>query len=53
VLKDILSVQALVQEEVVGSLLHRDVDEVVEGVEVLHDELLLESHSGMLEKLQA
>jgi hypothetical protein len=32
-------------------LLHRGIEEVVEVVEVLHGEMLLESCSGMLEKL--
>jgi hypothetical protein len=44
-LKDIPSVLVL--------LLHLDAEEVVKGVEVLHGELLLESCSGMLEKLWA
>jgi hypothetical protein len=52
-LKDISSILALVEEEVIDSLLHWDAKEVVEGVEVLHGELLLESHSGMLEQLWA
>jgi hypothetical protein len=51
-LKDVPSVLALVKEEVVMSLLHWDVEEVVEKAEVLHCELLLESCSGMPEKLQ-
>jgi hypothetical protein len=50
-LKDIPSVLALVEEEVVGSLLHRDAEEVVDGTEVLHGKLLLESRSGMLKQL--
>jgi hypothetical protein len=52
VLKDIPSILALVEEEVIVSLLHRDVEEVVERAEVLHDELLLGSHSGTLEELR-
>jgi hypothetical protein len=52
-LKDVLSVLALVKEEAVRLLLHRGIEEVVEVVEVLHGELLLESCSGMLEKLRA
>jgi hypothetical protein len=47
-LKDILSVLALVQEEVVVSLLHRDIEEVVEWTQILHSELLLEGCSGTL-----
>jgi predicted Zn-dependent protease with MMP-like domain len=50
-LKDIPSVLALVEEEVVDLLLHRDAEQVVEGAEVLRGELLLGSYSGMLEKL--
>jgi hypothetical protein len=50
-LKDIPSILALVEEEVVGLLLYWDTKEVVEGAEVLHHELLLESYSGTLEKL--
>jgi hypothetical protein len=50
-LNDILSVLALVKEEVVRPLLYRDTEEVVERAEVLHRELLLESCSGALEKL--
>jgi hypothetical protein len=42
-----------VEEETVRPLLYWDVEEVVEGVEVLHRELLLESCSGTLEKLRA
>jgi hypothetical protein len=52
-LKDILSVLALVEEEPVDLLLHRDAEEVAEGAEVLHGELLLESCSGTLKQLQA
>jgi hypothetical protein len=52
-LKDIPSILTLVEEEVVDSLLHRDAEEVVEGVEVLHGKLLLESRSGTLEQLRA
>jgi hypothetical protein len=52
VLKDIPSILALVEEEVIVSLLHRDAEEVVERGEVLHDELLLGSHSGTLEELR-
>jgi hypothetical protein len=51
-LKDILSLLALVQEEIVVSLLHWDIEEV-EGGDLLHGELLLEGCSGTLEKLQA
>jgi hypothetical protein len=40
-LKDILSILALVQKEVVMSLLHWDTEEVVEGTQVLHSELPL------------
>jgi hypothetical protein len=43
----------LVEEVVVDSLLHRDAEEVVEGVKVLHGKLLLESRSGTLEQLRA
>jgi hypothetical protein len=42
-----------VEEEVIGPLLYFDVEEVVERTDVLHRKLLLESYSGMLEKLQA
>jgi hypothetical protein len=42
-----------VEEEVVGPLLYWNVEEVVERAEVLQHELLLESCTGMLEKLQA
>jgi hypothetical protein len=52
-LKDDLSILALVEKEVVGSLLYWYAEEVVERAEVLHRELLLERCSGMLEKLQA
>jgi hypothetical protein len=52
-LKDILRVLALVEEEVVNSLLHRDAEEVVEWVEVLPGELLPESCSGTLKQLRA
>jgi hypothetical protein len=51
-LKNVLSVLALVKEEAVRLLLHRGIEEVVEVVEVLHGEMLLESCSGMLEKLR-
>jgi hypothetical protein len=51
VLKDVPSVLALVKEETVRPLLHLDVEEVVERVDALNDKLLLESCSGMLEKL--
>jgi hypothetical protein len=52
-LKDIPSVLALVEEEVVDLLLHRDAKEVVEGAEVPHGKLLLESHSDALKQLWA
>jgi hypothetical protein len=52
-LKDVSSILALVEEEVIGLLLYWDVKEVVERAEVLHRELLVESYSGTLEKLQA
>jgi hypothetical protein len=52
-LKVVSSVLALVKEEVAWSLLHRDAEEVVERVEILHCELLLESCSGTLEKFRA
>jgi hypothetical protein len=51
-LKDISSVLAFVQEEVVVLLLHCDIEEVVQGSEVLHDKLSLEGRSGTLEKLR-
>jgi hypothetical protein len=51
-LKDILSELVLVEEEVVNSLLYRDAEEMMEGAEVLHGKLLVESRSGMLEKPQ-
>jgi hypothetical protein len=56
VLKDILSVLTLVQEEVVMSLLHEDSQKVVEGTRVLHGKLQLGGGggcSGMLQKLKA
>jgi hypothetical protein len=53
VLEDIPSVLTLVEEKVVDSLLHHDVEEVAEGTEVLHGELLLESCSDTLEQLRA
>jgi hypothetical protein len=43
----------LVEEEVVRPQLYWDTEEVVEGIEVLHRELLLESWSDTLEKLRA
>jgi hypothetical protein len=49
-LKDVLSILALVEEEVVGPLLYWDAEEVVERADV-HRELLLQSCSGTLEKL--
>jgi hypothetical protein len=52
-LEDVSSVLTLVEEEAVDSLLHQHSKEVVEGAEVLHGELLLESCSGVLKKLQA
>jgi hypothetical protein len=52
-LKDDLNILALVKEEAITSLLHWDTEEVVEKAEVLHRELLLESCSGMMEKLWA
>jgi hypothetical protein len=52
-LKDVPSILALVEEEVVGPLLYCDAKEVVERAEVLHRKLLLESCSGTLEKLRA
>jgi hypothetical protein len=52
-LKDISSVLALVNEEVIRPLLYWDIKEVVERVKVLHRELLLESWSGTLKKLWA
>jgi hypothetical protein len=52
-LNDVSSVLALVKEEAVASLLHWDVEKVVEGDEVLNGELLLESRSGALKKLRA
>jgi hypothetical protein len=51
-LKDVPSILALVEEEVVGLLLYWDAEEV-KRAEVLHRELLLESCSGTLEKLWA
>jgi hypothetical protein len=53
VLEDIPSVLTLVEEKVVDSLLHHDVEEVAKGTEVLHGELLLESRSDTLEQLRA
>jgi hypothetical protein len=50
-LKDVPSILALVEEEVVELLLYWDTEEVVERADVLHHELLLESYSGTLEKL--
>jgi hypothetical protein len=41
-----------VEEEPIGSLLHRDAEELVEGAEVLHGKLLLESRSCTLKKLR-
>jgi hypothetical protein len=41
-LKDVLSILALVEEEAIGPLLYWDTEEVVERAEVLHDELILE-----------
>jgi hypothetical protein len=52
-LKDVPSILALVEEEVVRPLLYCDAKEVVERAEVLHRKLLLESCSGTLEKLRA
>jgi hypothetical protein len=49
----VLSILALVEEEVIGPLLYCDAEEVVERVEVLHCELMLESCSGTLEKFWA
>jgi hypothetical protein len=40
-----------VKEEVIELLLYWDAEKVVEMVEVLHRELLLQSCSGILEKL--
>jgi hypothetical protein len=51
-LKDVQSILSLVEKEVVGPLLYRDVKEVVVRAEV-HRELLLKSCSGTLEKLRA
>jgi hypothetical protein len=42
-LKDVPSILSLVEKEVVGPLLYRDVKEVVVRAEVLHRELLLKS----------
>jgi hypothetical protein len=50
-LKDVPSVLVLVKEEIVMSLLHRDVEQVVKRVEVLHCERLSDNRSGMLEKV--
>jgi hypothetical protein len=52
-LKDVPSIPALVEEEVVRPVLYCDAEKVVERAEVIHRELLLESCSGALEKLQA
>jgi hypothetical protein len=41
-----------VEEEVVGPLLYWDGEEVVVGAKVLHRKLVLESCSGILEKLR-
>jgi hypothetical protein len=52
-LKDVPSIPALVEEEIIRPLLYWDTEKVVERVDVLHRELLLESRSGTLEKLRA
>jgi hypothetical protein len=52
-LKDVPSILTLVEEEAVRPLLYWDAKKVVERAEVLHHKLLLESCSGMLEKLRA
>jgi hypothetical protein len=52
-LKDVPRILALVEEEAIRPLFYWDAEEVLEGAEVLHHELLLESCSGTLEKLWA
>jgi hypothetical protein len=50
-LQDVDSVLALVKEETLGSALGSDAEEVVEGPQVLHRKLQLESGDRALEKV--
>jgi hypothetical protein len=53
ILKDVLSILTLVEEDVIRPLLYWDAEEVVDRAKVLHRELLLESCSSTLKKLRA